>query len=139
MRGGEASRGHVVVSRRALVRRGLVGCRTADGRQLGRIGVWFYRNLVWGLDQTCCCEFFCCGGLTVCALEVPAVARTNGPIDVFEDLHRIGHNSGTETEVAHVSFVVSNIDILHVDEHFSLDWSVRGGGRMRGIFCVRII
>ena len=87
-----------------------------------------------GAHETRYCEPFCCGELTVGALEVPAVARADGPIDVFKDLHRIDHNSGTGMEVAHVSFVVSNIDVLHVDERFSLDWSVDGGGRMRGGF-----
>lgn len=44
-----------------------------------------------GADERCCCEFVCCGGLTVCALEVPVVAHTDGPIDVFKDLHTLDH------------------------------------------------
>ena len=32
-----------------------------------------------GADERCCCEFVCCGGLTVCALEVPVVTVTLGP------------------------------------------------------------
>ena len=92
-----------------------------------------------GARETRCCEVVCWGELTVGALKVPAVARADSPIDVFEDLHRVDHNSGTGREVAHVSFVVSNIDVLHVDERFSLDWSVDGGGRMRGVSCARIV
>src|SRR6266702_3915446 len=72
---------------------------------------------------------------------MPTIARANGPIDVFKDLYKIDHKLGTQAEMAHVSFMVSNIDVLHVDEYFGFSLKTRnvyGGSRMRGSFCARI-
>ena len=72
---------------------------------------------------------------------MPAIARVNGPIDVFENLYRINHKLGMEAGGAHVSFMVFNVDILHVNEHFGISletWIVYGGSRMRA-FWARII
>jgi hypothetical protein len=40
--------------------------------------------------------------LTVCTLEMPAIARANSPIDVFKNLYRIGRKLGMEAELTQV-------------------------------------
>jgi hypothetical protein len=97
---------------------------------------------LWGVMRRGCHYFV--EELTVCALEMLAIAQANGPMDAFQKLNRIDRKLGMEAGLTYVPvlFVVSNIDILHIDEHFSVSLEicvVYGGSRMIGFFCARII